>query len=423
MKKYLLILLLLLSPAFTPLLHASQPVEVEQRPLIVRARVIASDTNQPLVNATINAEAFNISSVTNQEGWFVLRLPATARNAVLTIRYLGYENRIVSANSLIAEEQDIRMIPSPIALGALEVVKGDGTELVRDALRRIEKNYSSQPEMMVAFYRESIKKGSNHISLVEAVLDVYKASYKSYSGDHAKIYIGRKATDVSPRDTILMKFQGGINTALMLDVAKNPDILLGEMGKDYSFQIEGMVHINNKPHYAIRFEPLSGVDEILFRGLIYLDEESLAFARVEFNMNVEGRKDAVPIFIRRKPSRMKADVEEARYIVNFTEHDGKWHFNHSNTEVRFRVRWTNRLFGLFSTVYTINSEIAMTDRYDEGVTRFPRKERIRSSDVIAEKVEHFRDPDFWGDYNVIEPDIEISRAIKRLSGKLSRRDQ
>jgi hypothetical protein len=96
--------------------------------------------------------------------------------------------------------------------------------------------------------------------------------------------------------------------------------------------------------------------------------------------------------------------------------------NYSSTEVEFRVRWTNRFFGLFATNYTIGSEIAVTDRYTDNVIKFPREERIRSTDVIAERVEYFLDPDFWGDYNVIEPDQEINDAIKRLSDKLRRRN-
>jgi hypothetical protein len=67
--------------------------------------------------------------------------------------------------------------------------------------------------------------------------------------------------------------------------------------------------------------------------------------------------------------------------------------------------------------------MAITDRYNENVVRFPRNERIRSTDVIAEKVEYFLDPDFWGEYNVIEPDQAITDAIRRLSGKLKRRQK
>jgi hypothetical protein len=294
---------------------------------------------------------------------------------------------------------------------------------VREALRRISRNYPNEPNMMVAFYRESIQKRSNYVSLVEAVLDVHKASYNSFNADQARIYIGRKATDISPRDTILLRFQGGISGALMLDIAKHPEIVFGTDGSEYNFEINGLISFNNKPHYIISFQQRPEINEILFRGTMYLDAESLAFARMEFYMNVEGRRDASNIFIRRKPSRMEVEIDRARYTVDFIEDNGRWFFNSSSVDVGFRVRWRNRLFGLFTTNYTVSSEIAITDRYNEGVVRFPRNERIRSTDVIAERVEYFQDPYFWGDYTVIEPDQQITEAIRRLSGRLQRRNR
>jgi len=140
-------------------------------------------------------------------------------------------------------------------------------------------------------------------------------------------------------------------------------------------------------------------------------------------MNVEKRKDAAGVFIKRKPAKMRVEVEHAYYTVDYLEKDNKWYFNYSSTEVQFKVRWTNRFFGLFATTYTIGSEMAITDRYSDGIVKFPREERIRSTDIIAEKVEYFQDPNFWGEYNVIEPDQEIANAIKKLSGKLLRREQ
>lgn len=400
-------------------------MDVGQRPdstFVLKGRVLGGDTNQPLVNASITVSRANVSSITNQDGYFSIRVPASTRNERLVIRHLGYDNREIPVITLIdSPNNHIMLIPAPIQLSEIEVVSGDGMRLVQEALLRIPRNYPEDPTMMVAFYRESVKKGSRHISLVEAVLDVYKASYRSYSNDQSRIYIGRKATDISPRDTVLLKFQGGISDALMLDIAKNPEIVFGTEGAEYEYYVEGLININNKPHYIVSFIPRQGITDILFRGTIYLEANTLAFARMEFNMNVEDRKDAANIFIRRKPSRMRVDVTQARYVVDFTEHDGKWFFNYSSTEVGFRVRWTNRFFGLFATNYTIGSEIAVTDRYGDNVIKFPRNERIRSTDVIAEKVEYFLDPDFWGEYNVIEPDQEINDAIKRLSGRLQRR--
>ncbi|WP_352421775.1 carboxypeptidase-like regulatory domain-containing protein [Proteiniphilum sp.] len=389
---------------------------------LLRGRVLGGDSNEPLSNASVSVQQVNVSSVTNQDGYFSIRIPASTKNSQLLIRYLGYENREIPIITLIDNPNNhITLKPSPIELSEVVVVSGEGKELIKEALQRIPQNYPDNPHMMVAFYRESVKKGSNYISLVETVLDIYKAPYSSYSNDQAKIYIGRKATDISPRDTVLLKFQGGISDALLLDIAKNPEIVFGTDASEYQFHIEGLININDKPHYIISFAPHPGIKEILFRGNIYLDAASLAFARMEFNMNVEDRKDAANIFIRRKPSKMRAEVSKAQYVVDFTENNGKWFFNYSSTEVSFRVRWTNRFFGLFATTYTIGSEMAITDRYDNNVVKFPRNERIRSTDVIAEKVEHFLDPDFWGEYNVIEPDQQIMDAVKRLSGKLQRR--
>ncbi|MBZ4651886.1 MAG: putative secreted protein [Proteiniphilum sp.] len=407
-----------------PTLSEAETMQQADSTYLLRGRVIGGDTNQPLVNASIMVEEISVSSITNQDGYFSIHVPSSSRYAQLVIRHLGYQNKKIPIITLIdSPNNHIVMSPSPIQLSEVLVVSGDGRNLVREALQRIPQNYPTDPNMMIAFYRESVKKGNNYISLVEAVLDVYKASYRSYSNDQARIYIGRKATDISPRDTVLLKFQGGISDALLLDIAKNPEIVFGTEGEEYSFHIEGLININNKPHYIITFKPNEGIKDILFRGTIYLDAATLAFGRMTFNMNVENRKDAASIFIRRKPSRMRVEVTSAGYVVDYTEHDGKWYFNYSSTEVSFRVRWTNRFFGLFSTSYTIRSEMAITDRYNDNVVKFPRNERIRSTDVIAEKVEHFLDPNFWGTYNVIEPDQEISHAIKRLSGKLKRRSE
>ena len=404
----------------TQIVVAQQPTEAT---IAIRGKVIADDTGNPLEYASITINQTNISTVTNQEGFFVLRIPASARNFQLKVQHLGYVNINIPVITLLGKDDNVlRMSTGSIRLDEVEILSGDGTQLVKDALRAVTTNYDNDPNMMVAFYREGIKKGSNYLSLVEAVLDVYKASYNSYNNDQARIYIGRKATDISARDTVFMKFQGGISDALFLDIAKHPEVVFGKNAEGYTFNIESVITMDDRPHYIIGFFPHSGTDDILFRGKIYLDVASLAFKRMEFNMNVEGRKDAASIFIKRKPSSMRATAESATYVVDYVERNGKWYFNYSSTEVQFKVRWKRRFFGLFSSTYTILSEMAITDRYEDDVQKFSRKERIRSTDVIAEKVEHFQDSEFWGDYTVIEPDKEITNAIKRLSNKLLRRE-
>jgi hypothetical protein len=107
--------------------------------------------------------------------------------------------------------------------------------------------------------------------------------------------------------------------------------------------------------------------------------------------------------------------EVATYRTKYREQDGKLHFIYSRAEVSFKLDWRRRLF---HTYYTVMTEIAVTDRTDREVVRFTNDERVRSGDVFTERVSAFTDPEFWGEYNVIEPDQSIEAAIRRLSRRL-----
>jgi hypothetical protein len=117
---------------------------------------------------------------------------------------------------------------------------------------------------------------------------------------------------------------------------------------------------------------------------------------------------------------MKITPEIATYRTKYREQGGKWHFVYSRAEVKFKVNWNKKLF---NTYYTTMSEIAVTDRTDQEVIKFAGKDKIKYTDVFSEKVGAFTDKEFWGDYNVIEPDQSIESAIRRLNRKLKFSDR
>ena len=43
-----------------------------------------------------------------------------------------------------------------------------------------------------------------------------------------------------------------------------------------------------------------------------------------------------------------------------------------------------------------------------------RKDAFRSSETLADKTQAYFDPDFWKDYNIIEPTESLENAIGRL---------
>jgi hypothetical protein len=176
-----------------------------------------------------------------------------------------------------------------------------------------------------------------------------------------------------------------------------------------------IVMIDDNPHYIIEFRQKPDVTTPLFLGRMFIDSKSYAVKEVEFSLNLEEIEQASALFIRKKPLGMDVTPEVASYRVTYRETDGKWYFAYSRAEVKFKVNWKKKLF---NTNYTTMSEIAITDRTTEEVIKFAGRERIRYNDVFSDQVAAFTDPEFWGDYNVIEPDQSIESAIRRLSRRL-----
>jgi hypothetical protein len=190
--------------------------------------------------------------------------------------------------------------------------------------------------------------------------------------------------------------------------------------KYYDYALSGVIEIDNKAHYVIDFKQKPSVEMPLFMGSLYIDADSYAITEVEFGFNLSDKAAVSSIFIRKKPFGMEVTPELATYRTKYREQNGKWHFAYSRAEVKFKVDWKKKLF---NTYYTTMSEIAITDRTDQEVIKFTGKEKIRYTDVFSEKVGAFKDPEFWGDYNVIEPDQSIESAIRRLSRKLKFTDR
>jgi hypothetical protein len=295
-------------------------------------------------------------------------------------------------------------------------------DIMEKMISSIDKNYSDKSNLMTAFYRETIRKNRTYVSIGEALVEIFKAPYNSdLRYDGTKIYKGRKSADNEKLDTVLFKLQGGPVTALDLDLIKNPEaILTREAMKSYDYKLSGVIEIDGKPHYVIDFLQKPGVEVPLFLGKLYIDTRSYALTTAEFGFNLTNKAEAVSFFIRKKPLSMDVTPEVATYMVKYRELDGKWYFAYSRAEVKFKVNWKKKLF---NTNYTTMSEMAVTDRTDEEVIKFAGKDKLRNSDIFIEEVAAFADTEFWGDYNVIEPDQSIESAIRRIAKKVKFSDR
>ena len=389
--------------------------------LVFEGKVIDKWTREPVIFANVYVTGTNIGTVSNADGEFIIKIPLRYLVRDLGISSLGYRNTFFPIRSLNPFDNLFELEPAPIPIREVTIVRSDPVNLLKEALAKVPQNYSTEPVMMTAFYRETIMKNRTYVAVTEAVLEAFKASYKPLAeGDRIRVYKGRKSQDLRRIDTVMLKFRGGPYTAFFLDAVKNPgDLLPEDMTDAYDYHLLGNVEVNDRAAFVIEFDQKDQVPEPLYRGKIYLDIDSRAFVGFEFGVSPKRIDKAAPYFIRKKPAGMKIDIQDVNYLVKFRPVDDRWYLSHVRVELRLRTRWEKRLF---SSRYTIVSEMAVTDFDPENIVRFRYRETAGMDDILEDQVADFEDPDFWGEFNVIKPDESIEEAIEKLGRILKRRN-
>jgi hypothetical protein len=404
--------------------YALTPEDEYQQPdtlnyVLLRGTVEDEDSGSPLAFATVAIEGSNIATVSNSNGDFSLKVPKNRIIENLRISFIGYEKKYIPVSTFNHGRNTIGLRMITVPLVEVSVFPSDPNLLIRAVLNHRNENYLNTSTKMTAFYRETIKKGWSYVSLSEAIVELYKYSYDNPREDRIKLDIGRKSTDYDKLDTLAFKLQGGPYTATMLDIMKDPYLLFdNDMIEYYNFKISNITRIDDRTIYILSFEQKPRIKIPLFYGKLYVDTKNLAVTRAIFNMNTEDKNEVARMFIRKKPLGAKVYPTEASYIVNYRQaNDGKWYFGYSRGQASFKVKWRRKLF---NTNYHTTLEMAVTDWKVADEEPFRGADRLKINAIMEDEVSGFSDPDFWGDYNVIEPEQPIESAIKKIQKKLSR---
>ncbi len=385
-----------------------------------KGEVLDAESKKPLVFASLAIEGSNISTITNTEGEFLLKVSKNIANTSVSISFLGYKTKIVPLSRLKSRKNKILMNVSVMELPEVNIeIPKDAATLVKETLKRRGRNYFDTPTLMTAFYRETIKKRKKNVSLSEAVVNIHKTPYTSYRKDAVQLYKVRKSTDYSKLDTIALKLQGGPFNALFVDIMKYPQYIFTEESlEEYVFSFDRSARINDRLIYVVNFEQRADLLDPLYKGKLYIDAENKILTSAIYSLNITDKHKASKMFVRKKPKNVKVWPTEVAYRVDYREKNGKWYYGYSNVLLEFKVNWNKRLF---NSVYRMTCEMAITDWEKNMTGEFPKpKERIKSSIILTDEAIGFSDPDFWGEYNIIEPEKSIESAIKKIRRQLKR---
>jgi hypothetical protein len=383
-------------------------------------KIINAENKEPLIFANLNVLESNISTISNSKGAFKIKIPKSHSSSKVKVSFIGFKTRIIDLKSFDDKNTiSLNVFVTPLSEMVLSIPK-DVEGLVRETLSNSGKNYLEENTIMTAFYRETIKRKRRNVSLSEAVVNIYKSSYKIYSKkDGIKILKIRKDTDYSRLDTVALKLSGGPFNTLFQDIIKYPNYFIPSFFmSNYSFSVHRTSKINNRPVFVIRFKQKEDVIEPFYYGELFIDGENKILLSATYSLNVSDREKASELFVKKKPKGANVWPTKAVYRVDYAERNRKWFYSYSNLSIDFKVNWDKKIF---NTTYSLSAEMAITDWIENRTLDYPkRKELINSSIILTDSKVGFQDLNFWGEDNIIEPENSIQNAIKKIKKKLDK---
>ncbi len=386
----------------------------------IKGKVKDGETKKSIIFGNVSIAGTHIGTVTNIDGEFSIKIKKDLNAKELEFNHVGYNSKKIALSNLEPEKNVIYLEPSSVSVNEVTVRPEDARRLVELAMQKVAENYSNNPLNSDGFYRETIKKRKDYLSISEALVDIYKSSYtKEFDTDKVKIYKGRKSSNVKRADTLAVKMQGGPYVSLLFDVVKNPYVLIASTDLyNYDFTVSDIKTVDNKLMYEVSFKPrVIDPDYPMYFGKYFIDVKSLGVSSVEFSLDMSDPEKAARMFVKKKPIGVKITPTNTSYIVTYKEMNGRYFFNYSRSEMTFKCNWKKKLF---NSNYSVMAELAITDWSMKPAEKFTSKESLKKTSVFEEEVTAFTDDNFWGDHNTIEPDQSIQTAIKRYGRRLQR---
>ncbi len=386
------------------------PDEIKSKIITFRGRVIDREGKEVLPYTGISILRSHIGTISNIDGDFELKIPASMVQDTIVFSHLGYRQFRQPISQTTDKNCIISLQPVSIQLKEIQITVIDAQAIVNKIIERISINYPQQPEIMTAFYREVLKQDGKYIDVAEAVMEIMKAPYENSTiQDRVKVVKGRKSHNVEAFQFVDFKIQGGPFYITQLDAVNTLESFLNpELRDSHKYLLDEIVELDDRKTYVIQFKPKEKVSFLSYQGKLFVDMSTLALVRAEFSLTRSGLKVANQSLIKKKPKDLYVRPLDADYFVSYRRANNQWHLSSAQAAINFKVKSkTERVNSIFGSV----SDLLITDFKPGENTHFKRDEVFSSKDIFTETISSY-DDGFWGDYNTITPSDELREALQ-----------
>lgn len=239
-KKTLLPIITLLS-AFSCCFGQLQPV------IVIKGIIVDASTGEAISYATISTATNGLSTMSNENGHFTLKITGGNKSDSIYISHIGYLPVAIPINSYDGV-QTIKLLGKSEQLKEVVVKTVNALELVKKAIAQIPVNYAGTPYILNGFYRMTGKKEARIIDLSEAVFQAYVEN-----GNNRQVKVIRSRLDEDFTAFGGMEgFHFGVSPASFAeaDIVSNAgeEGLLSEQGlQNHVFTYRGMADYGGRP--------------------------------------------------------------------------------------------------------------------------------------------------------------------------------
>ncbi|GHT52886.1 hypothetical protein AGMMS49982_14340 [Bacteroidia bacterium] len=342
--------------------------------------VFDNETQRPISGISIYTKDSKIGTISTAKGNFSLDIPASKANSYLYFTGVGYEPVSLLISSKATNPLSIKLIPKTYTLKEFYVMPDTSLiALLRKAYHKIPENYPDRPTRYEGFYQESCVYQDSLIELVEAVLSVYKESYKDKKEAPGQVEI-LKSRHIWEQKSLIASYGGAFDPIERDFVLKRESYIHPDKLKNYRYTFNGITSNNDRNCYEIEFHSKGNEDKI--RGTMLIDEATLAYV----SFNVHGQyKGNVAL------SALAPPLIESNENIVYEQLNGKWYLKQTTIDEKYLY--------LDKIIYS-NESFVSTNLQLDSVLPIPVEKRLNYRDMITSKTEKYT-PEGWTDTEII----------------------
>jgi hypothetical protein len=389
---------------------------LKQKSLVrISGTITNSRNDKPVPYANVFLPGQSSGTIANGEGSFELILPADADMDSLIVSSVGYNQEVLVSSGYLLGPVEVKLDPQVYLIKEVVVYPENTLDLIQGMLDKKSQNYSHEPAMYSAFFREVSKQNEAYISLSEAIIDIYKTSYFNDENDLVRLIKGRRGSNIQESELVNLVVEGGLFNNMQLDLMKyGVSFLDPEYFNCYDYSLLKVITYNDRTTYVVGFRFRTNIQFTGFDGKLYIDKNSLALVRAEFHLSEESLNQAYSLLVKKVPPAYRIKPRFGNYEVEYRFYDGNWNLSHARSEIALKMRKKRDVKSDgYLCQFATTSEFVITGRATEGFEKIKYRDASKPSDVLYEQISD-TDPEFWGNETVILPDEPLSETIKKL---------